>query len=252
VLFIGFCCFGDANGPRLTGNSKAAMCSNDLKMYSATLASYQIRQCTDPACRLRFPMSPDARPGERCPRCGTQTTVVAEVNAPSEATEIAPSVHRLPIVALLDNVRSIFNVGSIFRSADGAGLQCLHLCGITPTPENPKVAKTALGAEQSVAWCYHRNAVDAVDRLHSEGFTIWALEEHGSAESLFVVEPIDQPLVLVVGSEVTGVDPGILQRCDKLVAIPMEGVKRSLNVATAFGISAVILAHRWRQWDAEQ
>lgn len=209
------------------------------------MVTYQIRQCTNPACRLRFPMPADARPGERCPQCRTATAVVDAVNAPSEIAEAAAAVRRLPIVALLDNVRSIFNVGSIFRSADGAGLQQLHLCGITPTPDHPKVAKTALGAEQSVAWCYHRNGVDAVDWLHAQGYTLWALEERPAAESLFTVDPPLQPLVLVVGSEVTGVDPGILQRCDKIVAIPMRGVKRSLNVATAFGIAAVILAQRW-------
>jgi 23S rRNA (guanosine2251-2'-O)-methyltransferase len=212
---------------------------------------YQIRQCTNETCRLRFPASSDARLGERCPHCRAQTAVVAESNAPSElpppdlATDT--TVARLPLEALLDNVRSLFNVGSIFRSADGAGLRQLHLCGITPTPENPKLAKTALGAEQAVAWRYHRNGVDTVDALHSQGFTLWALEEHPQAESLMTVTLPQQPSVLVVGSEVTGVDPGILARCDKIVAIPMHGVKRSLNVATAFGVAAVILANRWTQ-----
>ncbi|MCE7981282.1 MAG: TrmH family RNA methyltransferase [Caldilinea sp. CFX5] len=206
---------------------------------------YQIRQCTDESCRLRFPMPPDALPGDRCPRCGSRTVVVAESNAPSETTDTTPT--RLPIEALLDNVRSLFNVGSIFRSADGAGFQRLHLCGITPTPENPKLAKTALGAEQAVAWRHERNGVDAVEALRSQGFTRWALEEHPQAESLLTVTLPPAPLVLVVGNEVTGVDPGILAGCDKIVAIPMYGVKRSLNVATAFGVAAVILSNRWHE-----
>lgn len=206
---------------------------------------YQIRQCIDESCRLRFPMPPDALPGDRCPRCGARTAVVAESNAPSEPTATTPS--RLRIEALLDNVRSLFNVGSIFRSADGAGFQRLHLCGITPTPENPKLAKTALGAEQVVAWQHHRNGVDAVEVLRSQGSTIWALEEHPQAESLMTVTLPPAPLVLVVGNEVTGVDPGILARCDKIVAIPMHGVKRSLNVATAFGVAAVMLSSRWQE-----
>jgi 23S rRNA (guanosine2251-2'-O)-methyltransferase len=216
---------------------------------------YQIRQCTDQNCRLRFPAPPDERPnirppGERCPHCGAPTAVVAEVNAPSELANPAYAPLRLPIEALLDNVRSIFNVGSIFRSADGAGFRRLHLCGITPTPEHPKLAKTALGAEQGVDWCYHRNGVDTVVWLHTQGFAIWAMEEDPTAESLFAETlfaalPATQPLLLVVGSEVTGVDPEILACCDKMVAIPMQGVKRSLNVATAFGVAAIILAQRW-------
>jgi 23S rRNA (guanosine2251-2'-O)-methyltransferase len=216
-----------------------------------TQPTYQIRQCTDQSCRLRFPMAVDARLGERCPRCRAVTVVVVEVNAPSERTakeEIAGGTGGacLPIEALLDNVRSLFNVGSIFRSADGAGLRRLHLCGITPTPENPKLAKTALGAEKGVAWRYHTNGVDALQRLRNEGYAIWALEEQAGAESLFTVTLPTQPLLLVVGSEVTGVDPGILQQCDKIVAIPMYGVKRSLNVATAFGVAAVLLSNRWQ------
>lgn len=150
-----------------------------------------------------------------------------------------------PIEALLDNIRSLFNVGSIFRSSDGAGLRHLHLCGITPTPDNPKLIKTALGAEQAVGWSYHTNSLDAIAQARAAGYAIWALEEHPQAESLFTVAPIAQPLLLVVGSEVIGVDPAILAACDQIVAIPMQGIKRSLNVATAFGVAAVILSERW-------
>jgi len=209
-----------------------------------TQAIYQIRQCTEPACRLRFPMPIGGPPGDLCPRCGGLTSVVMDVDLSGAVPSPTAERARLPIEALLDNVRSLFNVGSIFRSADGAGLQCLHLCGITPTPANPKLVKTALGAEQAVGWQYHTNSVDAVAQARAAGFAIWALEEHPRAESLFAVAPIPQPLLLVAGSEVIGVDPAILQQCDKIVAIPMQGIKRSLNVATAFGIAAVILSER--------
>jgi len=182
--------------------------------------------------------------GEQCPRCGGLTSVIMDVDLPVAGPSSTAERVRLPIEALLDNVRSLFNVGSIFRSADGAGLQRLHLCGITPTPENPKLAKTALGAEQAVGWHYYTNSIDAVDKARAAGFAIWALEEHPRAESLFAITPIRQPLLLVAGSEVIGVDPEILQQCDKIVAIPMQGIKRSLNVATAFGIAAVILSER--------
>lgn len=201
-------------------------------------------------------MPPDAHGGERCPHCRAQTMVIAEVNAPSEIAAPAVTPERFPMAAFLDNVRSLFNVGSIFRSADGAGFQQIHLGGITPTPAHPKLAKTALGAEQSLAWHYHRNGVDAIAALRGQGMAIWALEEHPAAASLFTedlftdIRP-SQPVLLVVGNEVTGVDPGILELCDKIVAIPMQGVKRSLNVATAFGVAAVILSQRWQQRDKE-
>jgi 23S rRNA (guanosine2251-2'-O)-methyltransferase len=145
-----------------------------------------------------------------------------------------------PLHGLLDNVRSTFNVGSIFRSADGAAFQHLYLCGITPTPAHPKVAKTALTAEQTVAWSQHTNALDLAEALQGRGHHLWALEDAPDATSLFAAQlpPPDQPLVLIVGHEVTGVDPGLLALCDQVVALPMGGVKRSLNVAIAFGIAA--------------
>lgn len=146
--------------------------------------------------------------------------------------------------ALLDNVRSVYNVGSIFRSADGAGFDTLYLCGVTPTPNNPKLAKTALGAHNAVHWETCPNAVDLAQRLLANGYHLWALEEGERSEPLLGVSPPPIPTVLVVGSEVTGVDPGLLELCERTLAIPMRGTKRSLNVATAFGVAAVILASR--------
>jgi tRNA G18 (ribose-2'-O)-methylase SpoU len=145
---------------------------------------------------------------------------------------------------LLDNVRSVFNVGSIFRSADGAGFDRLYLCGVTPTPANPKLSKTALGAEQAVAWQAAPNAVELAERLIAQGSHLWALEEGPGAESLLAAPAPPLGTVLVVGGEVTGVDPDLLRLCEHTFKIPMYGSKRSLNVATAFGIAAVLLANR--------
>jgi tRNA G18 (ribose-2'-O)-methylase SpoU len=146
------------------------------------------------------------------------------------------------VEALLDNIRSIYNVGSIFRTADGAGVRRLHLCGITPTPAHPKVAKTALGAEQAVPWRAYNNAIDAVMGLKEEGFVVLALEEGVEEEKPSFLEKLgfspDAPILLVVGNEIAGIDPGVLALADRCLAIPMRGVKRSLNVATAFGIAA--------------
>lgn len=138
---------------------------------------------------------------------------------------------------LLDNIRSAWNVGSIFRSADGFGFKPVYLCGITPTPEVEAVTKTSLGAEDSVPWSYHKDAVKLVMGLKKEGWRILALEDDDRAvpiESKIKVENA----VLIVGNEITGVDPDLLNLCDEIVYIPMFGDKKSFNVAVAFGIAA--------------
>jgi tRNA G18 (ribose-2'-O)-methylase SpoU len=144
------------------------------------------------------------------------------------------------VEGLLDNIRSVYNVGSILRTADGAGLTHLHLCGITSPPTHPKVAKTALGAELSVAWSQHRNGLDTAVALQEQGCQLWAIEDSPQAESLFAVPApaSSERIVLVVGNEIAGIDPEILARCDRVLQIPMQGHKKSLNVATAFGIAA--------------
>ncbi len=130
----------------------------------------------------------------------------------------------------------------MFRTADGAGLRHMYLCGYTATPENLKVGKTALGAEQALAWSHHPNGVDLARTLHAEGKYLVALEGGERAQHLF--HPKSQtfaPMVLVVGNEVAGVDPDILALCDQVVSIPMIGVKESLNAAVAFGIAVYTL-----------
>ncbi|MBW2580135.1 MAG: hypothetical protein JRD00_04155, partial [Deltaproteobacteria bacterium] len=126
-----------------------------------TIPRYQIRQCERLECHFRFPVVEKSGLGEECPKCGSQTRVV---NPPYNAHEVETGkiVSNGPEVeALLDNIRSIFNVGNILRSADGVGIRHVHLCGITPTPSNPKLAKTSLGAEHTVAWSYHRDGLAA-------------------------------------------------------------------------------------------
>lgn len=149
------------------------------------------------------------------------------------------------LYAILDNIRSAWNVGSIFRSADGFGFKHLYLCGITPTPDNEAVAKTSLGAEDFVTWSAHKDAVKLSIGLKKEGFAIWALEQTEKSKSLDAairsLKP-NRPTVLVVGSEVTGVDPGVLEIADKVVHLPMRGQKRSFNVAVAFAVAAASLS----------
>ena len=141
---------------------------------------------------------------------------------------------------LLDNIRSAWNVGSIFRSADGFGFAHAYLCGITPTPESEAVTKTSLGAEHTVQWTYHKDAVKLVRTLKKKGWLVWSLEEHERAMPLSanVDAENSRPVVLIVGNEVAGVDLGLLALSDSIFHIPMQGDKQSFNVAIAFGIAA--------------
>ena len=150
------------------------------------------------------------------------------------------------VEALLDNIRSLRNVGSMFRTADGAGIDHLYLGGITPTPEHPKLAKTSLGAERSVPWSHHPDACTAAAELRARGRALWALE--GGPRSVCLFDPEvtaalahaqaqGQVVVLVLGHEVSGVDPRIVDQCQRVVHLPMVGLKDSLNVSVALGVA---------------
>jgi tRNA G18 (ribose-2'-O)-methylase SpoU len=148
------------------------------------------------------------------------------------------------IAVLLDNIRSAWNVGSILRSADGFGFAHAYLCGITPAADNEAVTKTSLGAEDAVPWSSHKDAVKLVKGLKAEGWRVYALED--APRSLPISRHTNDrppgPAVLILGNEVTGVDPDLLDLCDQIVYIPMLGDKKSFNVAIAFGIAAYALS----------
>lgn len=202
------------------------------------------RQCERASCRLRFPVAAGTALGEACPHCGGPTTVDPEPYESHEARVAAPPQTGGPeVCALLDNVRSLSNVGSMFRTADGAGVRHMHLAGFTPTPEHPALAKTALGAEKTVPWTLHRDGAAAAAWLVDTGHRLWALEGGPRATSWFAapLQPADAPVVLVVGHEVSGIDPRILSRCERVLALPMLGLKGSLNVSVAFGIAVYTL-----------
>ena len=189
-------------------------------------------------CRFRFPVWLSRPQPSHCPHCRQPHLQIISPYAAHAVPQTPVGGEHLPFIALLDNIRSMHNVGSMFRTADGAGLSHLHLCGITPTPAHPKLAKTALGAETWVAWTYHKNGVDAAAVLQAQGYQLWAIEGGNRAQSLYQSQPPrEAPIALVVGNELAGIDPGILALCDQVVAIPMQGNKRSLNVAVAFGIA---------------
>ena len=220
--------------------------------------SYEIRRCE--SCGLRYPLLEGHPFGTRCPVCMGETRVVLSRPLIDEPGPTRPAAGLSALSArksksprdfegssgqavLLDNIRSAWNVGSILRSADGFGFRHAYLCGITPTGDNEAVSKTSLGAEDSVPWSYHKDAVKLVKGLQKEGWAIYALEDDRRSLSLVRIAnfPSPSPSVLIVGNEVTGVDPDLLDLCGEIFYIPMLGEKKSFNVAIAFGIAAYAL-----------
>jgi 23S rRNA (guanosine2251-2'-O)-methyltransferase len=200
-----------------------------------TTKTYEIRVCD--SCGLRYPLMEGHPFGTRCPICMGDTHLILSRELVTEPESPRPS-GRGWLSVLIDNIRSAWNVGSIFRSADGFGFAHAYLCGITPTPENDSVRKTSLGAEDSVPWSYHKDALKLAKGLKKEGWRILALEEDRRAKQLNHFSASTQRSVLIIGNEVSGVDPGLLALCDEILYIPMYGDKKSFNVATAFGIAA--------------
>ncbi len=149
-----------------------------------------------------------------------------------------------PVYGLLDNIRSAWNVGSMFRTADAAGLAGLYLCGMTATPPRPDVEKTALGASSTVPWDYWRDPLEAVRSVRDQGIQVVALETAPQAAP-FDTFAYRFPVCFVVGHEVTGVRTAVQDVCDATVAIPMHGGKESLNVAVSFGIMAYAARRCW-------
>ncbi|MEI6669422.1 MAG: TrmH family RNA methyltransferase [Acidobacteriota bacterium] len=155
-------------------------------------------------------------------------------------------IHRLPVQILLDNVRSLYNVGSFFRTADAVRAEALVLSGITPTPRDPRIAKTALGAESSMRWTQHTDALSVVEDLHVRGYQLAAIETSLHAQDLFDWHP-SFPVCVVFGHEVDGISAALLDRCDVHVRIPTLGMKQSINVATAGGVVLYELLRKYRQ-----
>ena len=167
---------------------------------------------------------------------------------PFQVTPLAAAYEglRLPVAALLDNVRSMYNVGAFFRTADAAGLEKLYLCGISARPPKRGITKTALGAEQSVAWEHAWEPVPVAQQLRERGYELAAVETSLHSVDLFDWTP-RFPVCLIFGHEVEGIRPELLALCDTHVRIPMLGVKHSLNVATAAGVVIYELLRKFRR-----
>jgi 23S rRNA (guanosine2251-2'-O)-methyltransferase len=161
------------------------------------------------------------------------------------AGEPYSELHRVPVSVLLDNVRSMYNVGSFFRTADGAGVERLFLTGITARPPKNQISKTALGAEDTVPWAEAADPVALVEQLRQSGHQIAAIETSTRSVDLFDWQPAF-PVCLLFGHEVEGLSPELREACDVHIRIPMLGVKHSLNVATAGGVVLYELLRKYR------
>jgi tRNA G18 (ribose-2'-O)-methylase SpoU len=155
-------------------------------------------------------------------------------------------VKPLPVIVVAENFRSLYNVGALFRAADGAGVERLVLAGITGRPPDRGIAKTALGAEEHVSWEYVSEAVEALERLRAQGYEIAAVETGLPSVDLFDWAP-RFPVGVVFGNELSGVSDAVLERADVMVQIPMLGFKDSLNVATAAGVVLYELLRKYRR-----
>ncbi|MBD3289189.1 TrmH family RNA methyltransferase [candidate division KSB1 bacterium] len=144
--------------------------------------------------------------------------------------------NRKPVSVLLDNIRSLYNVGSIFRTSDAAGVEKIYLCGITGEPPRAEIHKAALGAEESVPWEKESDPLKVVHRLKKAGYKIVVLE-HTDAGNLYHQANYEAPLCLVVGHEITGITDEVVNMADMAIEIPMAGLKQSLNVSVAYGIA---------------
>ncbi|MBR2429619.1 MAG: RNA methyltransferase [Alistipes sp.] len=151
--------------------------------------------------------------------------------------EECAALAKLPIVIVLDNVRSAQNVGSFFRTADAFGIERIALCGISSTPPNREIHKTALGSEMSVAWSYYATTMECVEALRSEGYKILAIEQIEGATMLDKFETQKgAKYALIFGNEVDGVDQAVADVVDGAIEIPQVGIKHSLNVSVAAGV----------------
>lgn len=184
-----------------------------------------------------------------CPQCGRlgrakPLEIVNKLKAKEENISMDLSANEYQFSALLEDIRSLWNVGSIFRTADAIGISKLYLCGITGCPPRSEISKTALGAEEDIPWTYHPYVLQAVDLLKKSGTKIIGLERNDKSINLVKAlkeKNISGPICLAVGNEVAGLSPELMQSCDYICDLPMKGKKESLNVASAFAVAAYLV-----------
>lgn len=156
------------------------------------------------------------------------------------------SLKRTPIYVVADNIRSLYNVGAIFRTADGVLAEKIYLCGMTAIPPRKEIEKTSLGAQETVPWEYRDTALKAIKELKEKGVKIIALELADNAQH-FTEMDFKFPIAIVIGHEINGVSEDVMSECDGAISIPMLGRANSLNVATSFGIAVYQLLDNYQR-----
>ena len=160
---------------------------------------------------------------------------MAELNRKS--VEEFKRSRKIPVIAVLENIRSAYNVGSVFRTADAFLLDAIYITGYTCVPPHKEIKKTALGAEETVDWKHFANATEAIRHLREEGYKVYAVEQAKNSHMLQQVDfKRDEKIAVIFGNEVTGVEQGTILQCDGCIEIPQLGMKHSLNIATAAGV----------------
>jgi tRNA G18 (ribose-2'-O)-methylase SpoU len=143
---------------------------------------------------------------------------------------------KLPVIVVLENIRSAYNVGSIFRTADAFLLERLYICGYTAHPPHKEIKKTALGADETVGWKHFKNIAEAIEEIKASGYKIYAIEQAEDSLKLENFISGDEKIAVVLGNEVSGVEQATIALCDGVIEIPQMGMKHSLNVSVAAGV----------------
>ncbi|MCF8218302.1 MAG: RNA methyltransferase [Bacteroidales bacterium] len=143
---------------------------------------------------------------------------------------------KFPLVVILDNIRSMHNIGAVFRTGDAFRIEKLYLCGITATPPDKEITKTAIGATESVDWEYNKSTLEVVEKLKTEGYKTYALEQCENAEQLDTFQPDQDKIAVIFGNEVKGVQQDVVDACEGAIEIPQYGTKHSLNISVSAGI----------------
>lgn len=164
-----------------------------------------------------------------------------------KTTEEFKKASKLPVIIVLDNVRSMNNVGSVFRTADAFLIEAIYLCGVTAKPPHREIQKTALGATETVNWKHFETTTDAVSSLKDEGYLVYAVEQADESIMLDKFVPAPGKIALVFGNEVSGVDQAVIDICDACIEIPQFGTKHSLNLAVSVGIVVWEMANKLRR-----
>jgi tRNA G18 (ribose-2'-O)-methylase SpoU len=169
-----------------------------------------------------------------------------ELQSARRGLDEKPGSPRLPVSVLLDDIRSLHNVGSIFRTSDAVYVEKLYLCGITGTPPRNEIRKTSLGAEESVPWSFFENPLEVTRLLKNQGYRLVALEQTNGSIN-YRAASYSFPLCLILGHEYRGIRDELIEACDMAIDIPMHGLKTSLNVSVSFGVVIYHIRSWWEQ-----